>query len=115
MDASVSASADELILIPVREAVLFPGVVLPLAVSRPATVAGLQEAAREGRHVAVVLQRDPAADAPDLAGLYPMGTEARLLRYVTGRDGTHNAIVQGINRVRLLGEAQTAPFGVVRV
>lgn len=115
MDARVSASADELILVPVREAVLFPGVVLPLAVSRPATVAGLQEAAREGRHVAVVLQRDPATDAPGLAELYPMGTEARLLRYVTGRDGTHNAIVQGINRMRLLGETQTAPFGVVRV
>ena len=115
MDAHVPAPADELILVPVREAVLFPGVVLPLAVGRPATVAGLQEAAREGRHVVVVLQRDPAADAPDLAGLYPVGTEARLLRYVTGRDGTHNAIVQGVGRVRLLEETRADPFGTVRV
>jgi ATP-dependent Lon protease len=106
---------DALILVAVREAVLFPGVVVPLAAKRPATMAALQEAARDGKHVAVVLQRDPAVETPSLADLYPMGTEARLLRYVTAPDGTHHAIVQGMGRVRLVAELGGLPYPAVRV
>ncbi len=71
---------DALIIVAVREAVLFPGAVIPLAATRPVTTEALQIAARESRHVAVVLQRDPATDQPGLADLHAVGTEARLLR-----------------------------------
>ncbi|MDB5368850.1 MAG: lon [Roseomonas sp.] len=113
---ALAAPADELILIPIREAVLFPGMVVPISADRAAAATGLQESARQGRHVVVVLQRDPAKEAPGLADLYPIGTEARLLRYVTSPDGrTHTAIVQGIGRVRLLDLAGAEPFSSVRV
>ncbi len=104
-------AGDALLLVPVRDLVLFPGVVLPLLAGRPETEAALQEAARASRHVAVVLQRDPAVDAPELSDLHPIGAEGRLLRYVTGRDGAHHAIVQGVGRVRLLGAQDGAQDG----
>ena len=121
MDAPVPSAAetgvadDALILVAVREAVLFPGVVVPLSANRPATVAALQEAAREGKHVAVVLQRDPGVEAPALTDLYEIGTEARVLRYLTGRDGSHNAIVQGTGRVRLTAPVEGLPYLAARV
>jgi ATP-dependent Lon protease len=96
-----TSPADTLVLVPVTDIVLLPGMVVPLAISRPAAAAALQEAARTDQHLAVVLQREPFAEDPGLLELHAIGTEARLLRYFTGRDGSHNAIVQGIGRVRL--------------
>ncbi len=106
---------DALIVVPVQEAVLFPGAVIPLAATRPVTTEALQAAARESRHVVVVLQRDPAMDRPGLADLHPIGTEARLLRYLTAPDGTHHAILQGIGRVRLIGAAADSPIPAAHV
>ncbi len=100
---------DALIIVATREAVLFPGAVIPLAATRPVTTEALQIAARESRHVAVVLQRDPATDQPGLADLHAIGTEARLLRYLTAPDGTHHAILQGIGRVRLASAVEGSP------
>ncbi len=108
-------AGDELLLVPVREVVLFPGVLLPLVADRPGTEAALQEAARASRTVAVVLQRDKSVETPGLSDLSPVGTEGRLLRYVTGRDGTHHAIVQGTGRVRLLDLADAGGPPAVRV
>jgi ATP-dependent Lon protease len=115
-DSNESAiSADTLILVPLMDTVLLPGMVMPLAIGRPAAVAALQEAARTEQHVAVVLQREPFAEIPDLHDLHTIGTEARLLRYFTGRDGSHNAIVQGVNRVRLQALHRTGPYPTVTV
>ncbi len=100
---------DALIVVATREAVLFPGAVIPLAATRPVTTEALQTAARESRHVVVVLQRDPAADNPALPDLHAIGTEARLLRYLTAPDGTHHAILQGIGRVRLGSAVEGSP------
>ncbi len=108
-------AGDELLLVPVREVVLFPGVLLPLVADRPGTEAALQEAARASRPVAVVLQRDKGVETPDLSGLHPVGTEGRLLRYVTGRDGTHHAIVQGTGRLRVLDLADGGGPPAIRV
>src|SRR3954454_6764242 len=101
MDSSPTAAQDqeELLLLPVWESVLFPGVVLPYLANRPMVEAALQEAARASRTVAVVLQRDPSVEVPGLSDLYPIGTEGRLLRYVSGRDGVHHAIIQGVGRI----------------
>ena len=87
----------------------------PLAATLETTAAGLQEAARTEQHVVVVLQRDSAIDAPGLADLQTIGTEARLLRYMTGRDGTHHAIMQGLGRVRLLALVEGSSYARVTV
>lgn len=57
----------ELILLPVRQAVLFPGIILPLAIGRPASIAGAQEAARSQRMLGVILQTDPTVEDPSPA------------------------------------------------
>ncbi|HEX3349374.1 MAG TPA: endopeptidase La, partial [Acetobacteraceae bacterium] len=106
---------DEVLLVPVRDLVLFPGVILPLAVAQPSTEAALQEAARASRTVAVVLQRESKTDSPGLSDLAPIGTEGRLLRYVTGRDGAHHAIIQGVGRIRLLDIVEGAGPRTARI
>jgi ATP-dependent Lon protease len=97
-----SVSADTLILVAVKDTVLLPGTVLPLVIGRPAAAAALQEAARTEQHVAIVLERQPSVENPGIEALHTIGTEARLLRYFTGRDGSHNAIVLGVGRIRLM-------------
>jgi ATP-dependent Lon protease len=108
-------SEDALILVAVPDAVLFPGAVIPLAATRPATSEALQAAARESRHVAVALQRDPAVESPALADLHEIATEARLLRYITAPDGTHHAILQGTGRVRLTAAVEGLPYPAAHV
>ncbi|MBE7159225.1 MAG: LON peptidase substrate-binding domain-containing protein, partial [Rhodospirillales bacterium] len=115
MPAAPPATSNELPLVSVRQFVLFPGSVLPILAERPGREAVLQEAARTSGTIAVVLQRDPKDDLPSFSGLYPIGVEARLLRYVTARDGTHHAIVQGIGRIRLLDMVDGTEPRAVRV
>ena len=110
-----TAARDDTLILIASPMVLFPGVVMPLAVSNEAVATAFQAAARDGGHAAVVLQRDPAVEAPGLADLYPVGAEARLLRYVTGRDGSHHAIVQGIGRVRLTASVDDRAYPAVTV
>jgi ATP-dependent Lon protease len=99
-----------LILVPITDAVLLPGMVMPLVLGQTPAAAALQEAARTEQHIAVVLQRNPGETVSGLLDLHGIGTEARLLRYFTARDGSHNAIIQGIARVRILAvEGGTTP------
>ena len=118
-DLPGNTATETLVLVPVTDTVLMPGMVMPVSITRPDAAAALQEAARTQRHIAVVLQRDASGDQPDAApgldSLHPIGTEARLLRYFTGRDGSHNAIVQGLGRVRLIGLAEPQSATVQRI
>jgi len=111
--APESSLPDTLILVRVTDAVLMPGMVMPLSITRPDAAAALQDAARTQRHVAIVLQQEPAVSdggvEPAPKSLHSIGTEARLLRYFTGSDGSHNAIVQGLGRVRLEGRPVESP------
>jgi ATP-dependent Lon protease len=91
-----------LILVAVTDTVLLPGLVMPIVLGQAAAAAALQEAARTDQHIAVVLQRSSGEKVTGLLDLHGMGTEARLLRYFTARDGSHNAIVQGVGRVRMV-------------
>src|SRR5947208_1330339 len=78
---------DALIILPVRQTVLFPGIMLPLAIGRPASIAAAQEAVRNERMLGVILQSDPAVEEPLPGQLKPVGTTAQILRYVTAPDG----------------------------
>jgi ATP-dependent Lon protease len=106
---------DVLIILPVRNMVLFPGVVAPVAINREKTVAGAQEAVRTERKVGFLLQRDADNDDPTPADLYEVGTVAGILRYVTAADGTHHLVVQGERRFRVLDFQPGMPFLVARV
>ncbi len=113
--ASTPLPDDALILLPVRETVLFPGMIAPISVGRPASVAAVQEAVRQERPIGVVMQRDAEAEDPGAEGLHRVGTVANVLRYMTAPDGSHHIVVQGLRRFRLLDLLAGTTFPVARV
>ncbi|MBK4735182.1 endopeptidase La [Noviherbaspirillum pedocola] len=105
---------DALIIIPTRNLVLFPGLVLPITVGRESTVAAVQQAARSGRQVGVLLQRDASAENPGPDDLYRVGTTANILRYMTTPDGAHHIICQGEGRFMVTEMLSGYAFNVAR-
>jgi ATP-dependent Lon protease len=106
---------DALIILPMRGMVLFPGVVLPLMVGRPKSIAAAQEAMRRGDPVGILLQRQQETEDPGPGDLYQVGTVAAVLRYLTAPDGAHHLVCQGQNRFRVLQFLPGFPFLVARV
>jgi ATP-dependent Lon protease len=93
---------DALIIVPVRNVVLFPGMVVPLVVDRERSRAAVQEAVRLQRPLGILLQSRRDADQPGPDDLHWVGTTATVLRYVTAPDGSHHMICQGVQRFRAL-------------
>jgi ATP-dependent Lon protease len=106
---------DVLIILPVRNTVLFPGMVLPLSVGRKPSVAAAQTAARQNRLLGVLMQRDPKVQAPGPDDLHRVGAAASILRYVTTQDGSHHIICQGQQRFRVEEFVAGYPFLAARV
>jgi ATP-dependent Lon protease len=118
LDGTSAARAlpeDALIIVPVRNLVLFPGMILPITIGRDNSIAGAQQAVKTERPVGIVLQRDAETDAPGQDDLSPVGTLANVLRYITTPDGTHHIICQGQQRFRVLELLGGYPFMVARV
>ncbi|MCP3445900.1 endopeptidase La [Bradyrhizobium sp. CCGUVB14] len=105
---------DALIIIPVREMVLFPGAIAPIAIARPKSVAAAQQALREQRPIGIVLQRSPETDEPGPDDLYKVATIANIVRYITAPDGTHHIVCQGVQRARILDFLPGTPFLAAR-
>ena len=106
---------DVLIILPVRNVVLFPGVVFPLTVGRERSRAAVLEAARLQRPLGILLQNKPEVDVPGADDLHRVGTSANVLRYITGADGAHHVICQGVKRFRVLQFLDDYPFTAARV
>jgi ATP-dependent Lon protease len=107
--------ADALILIPMRNTVLFPGVISPITVGRPSSVAAAQEAVRSEKRVGFLLQRDAQKNDVRPDDLYWVGTSGQVVRYITGAEGTHHLVIQGMSRFRVLEFLEGWPFLVARV
>jgi ATP-dependent Lon protease len=103
------------VLVPVRNMVLFPGVVLPLMVGREATVRAIEAATKVGSPVGLILQRDEHLEHPGPDDLYDMGTVANIVRYWTAPDGRHHAICEGGPRFTVEEYIQHEPYPVVKV
>ena len=106
---------DAMILIPMRNTVLFPGVITPITVGRPNSVAAAQEAVRSEKRVGFLLQKDAQKNDVKPDDLYWVGTAGQVVRYITGGEGAHHMVVQGQNRFRVLEFLQGWPFLVARV
>jgi ATP-dependent Lon protease len=106
---------DAIAIIPVRNFVLFPGIVMPLSLGRALSIAAAQRAVREQLPVGVLQQRDPATEEPGPADMHRMGTVASIARYITAPDGGHHLICQGEQRFQVLEFLEGWPFLVARV
>lgn len=107
--------SDALPLIPLRNLVLFPGVIIPISIGRAASIQAAQYALHHEGPLGIVLQRDPGVDDPGHKDLYTVGTVAPLLRYVTGTEGLHNIICQGEQRFRIMEFLSGLPYMAARI
>ena len=106
---------DALIIVPVRNTVLFPGLVLPITLGRPKSVTAAQQAVRDQRQVGILLQRVAEVDDPTAIDMHRMGTLANILRFITAPDGTHHLVCQGEQRFQIVEYLSGWPFLVARI
>ncbi len=111
----VAPRPEQLIVLPVRNAVIFPGVVLPFGVGRERSLRGIQEAVRQSRPIGIVMQKDPSQDDPGPQDLHTVGTLAEVLRFVSTEESGHHVVCQGRARFRVLSYSQTEPFLIATV
>ena len=107
--------SDALIIVPVRSTVLFPGLVLPITLGRPKSVAAAQQAVREQRQIGILMQRDAEVAEPSPIDMHRMGTVANILRYLTAPDGTNHLVCQGEQRFQVVEYLSGWPFFVARI
>jgi ATP-dependent Lon protease len=107
--------SDALIVVPVRNTVLFPGLVLPITLGRPKSIAAAQQAVRDQRQVGILLQRAAEVEDPTAIDMHRMGTLANVVRYITTPDGSHHLVCQGEQRFQIAEYLSGWPFLVARV
>jgi ATP-dependent Lon protease len=106
----------ELPLVALRETVIFPEMIVPLQVGRDKSVQALNKAVADSSPIALVTQRQAdLEDIKDPSELYSVGTLAKIAQVVQLQDGTVRAIVQGQQRIRLLGFVESDPFILARI
>jgi ATP-dependent Lon protease len=102
---------DELPVLPIRNAVLFPGAVAPFDVGREKSVALVEEVENlDSPVIAIFAQRDPATDDPGADDMYPVGCAARVLKALKHSSGNYSLILQGLTRIRLDDLVQQRPY-----
>src|SRR5215472_2779980 len=107
--------ADAMIIVPVRNAVLFPEQVMPITVGRPKSIAAAQQAMREQRPVGILMQREANVADPSPIDMHRFGTVANVVRFITAPDGAHHLICQGEQRFQVEEFVSGWPFFLARV
>src|SRR5689334_483394 len=107
---------DELAVLPIRNAILFPGAVAPFDVGREKSVSLVEDVhSLSSPVIAIFAQRDPATDDPNADELYPVGCAARVLKALKHSSGNYSLILQGLTRIRLDSVTQTSPYMRARI
>ncbi|HUS09642.1 MAG TPA: LON peptidase substrate-binding domain-containing protein, partial [Pyrinomonadaceae bacterium] len=103
-----------MIIIPMRNRVLYPSMIMPLMVNRPERLQAVEEAVRQQLPIGFIAQRDPNVEAPQPKDLHGIGTAADVLRLFTLPDGSRQVIVQGRRRFEVGEFIQTTPVMIAR-
>lgn len=102
-------------IIPLRDVVVFPGIIMPVSISRKVSVAAAQAVSSANGKVGFLLQKDASVDDPGPQDLYTVGTVAAVLRYITDESSTHHLICNGESRFRVTEFLTGYPFLVARI
>jgi ATP-dependent Lon protease len=105
-------------VLPLRDVVVYPYMVIPLFVGRDKSIKALESATDESKQILLVAQKDSSEDMPDSDGLYETGTLANILQLLKLPDGTVKVLVEGVQRANVVyfhnhdthTEAEVAPF-----
>ncbi len=101
---------DALIIVPVKNMVVFPGTVFPITLGRERSVAAAQAAVREEKQIGLLMQRNPDDQDPAAVELHSTGTLCNVLRYLSAPDGTHHVVVQGVQRFQIRDYVSERPY-----
>ena len=101
---------DNVPILPVRNLVLFPGVVSPILIGRDSSKIVIQKAEKKGELIGIICQRDPEVDVPLQEDLYKTGVFAKVMKLLTLPNGNITAIVQCHSRLQLNRLTQTSPY-----
>jgi len=113
--SETSAIPEVLPLIPLRDLILFPNLVVPLFVGRERSIKALEESMRQEHLVALVTQRSAEMQDPEPGDVFEIGTVATVMQELKLPDGTAKALVEGKSRFRIAEWIQTDPFFLVRI
>src|SRR6476646_21245 len=89
-------------LLPLRDVVVFPHMVIPLFVGRPKSIKALETAMESGKSILLVAQKSAAKDEPSPEDLYEIGSIANILQMLKLPDGTVKVLVEGVQRARVV-------------
>ena len=101
---------NEMPVLPLRNMVLFPGTVMPVAVGRLSSLELVNKAEKSGKFITVVCQKRSEVEQPHLEDLYKVGTVAKIIKLLEMPDNTKTAIVQGVRRVKLNKITREYPY-----
>lgn len=97
-------------ILPLRNNVLFPGVVIPITVGRDKSIKLIQEANKGNKIIGVVSQKNIEEESPEFDDLHSVGTVAQIVRLLKMPDGSSTVIIQGKRRFELVEPVQSEPF-----
>ena len=100
----------DLPILPLRNNVLFPGVVIPITVGRDKSIKLIQDANRGNKIIGVVSQKNQEEESPEFSDLHSVGTVAQILRLLKMPDGSSTVIIQGKRRFEIVHPTQTEPY-----
>jgi ATP-dependent Lon protease len=106
---------EEIGILPVRNTILYPGLIIPLAVGRSGSVRLLEEVNKEDSFIGILTQKDPAEDNPREDDLYHVGTVARIIKTVKLAQDNYNVVIQGLARFRATKFIQYDPYMKVQM
>ncbi|MCH7665760.1 MAG: endopeptidase La [Acidobacteria bacterium] len=106
---------DLLPVLPLKDTVVFPYIIVPLSIGRDKSVLAVDEALTANRIVMLTAQKDPEVEDPQQADLYELGTAAVIMRMLKLPDGRIRILVQGLTRARIQHFSQTEPFLQARI
>ncbi|WP_461790072.1 endopeptidase La [Pedobacter sp.] len=109
-DMNNEETPEILSILPLRNTVLFPGVVIPITVGRDKSIKLIKEAYKGDRVIGVVAQKDVSIEDPTFEQLHGVGTVANIIKMLQMPDGNTTVIIQGKQRFQLVQEVQTEPF-----
>ena len=110
MDLLDMETPREVPILPVRNLVLFPGVVSPILIGRESSMTLVKRAERKGDIIAVISQRDPEVEIPMKEDLHEWGVYAKVVKQLTLPNGNITVIVQGLGRLRLIDVVESTPY-----
>lgn len=106
---------EELSILPIKNTVLFPGVVIPITVGRQKSIKLVKKAYQGNRIIGVIAQKNPQAEEPTIDDLYRTGTVARIIKMLVLPDGNTTIIIQGKNRFLVKEFVQEEPYLTAKI